>query len=219
MTKSEAEIDQYMSEKVTPVLERLVAHLIHRKPEDPIPYMLHYLEKKKGIATKPLNNDERIELTKLQMEVEKLRQTVKDMEDEEKQGEGEDYDDEDEYGSDGHPPSSDEGEDEEDDFVDEIPQQLEQKFPKFRQSVSAEAFGQFNKKVEFQPRVIEKDEETKEKIRERLNESFMFASLDDKDLKIVINAMEEKKYDQGDVIIKQGDDGDELFLVGEGKLD
>jgi len=74
-------------------------------------------------------------------------------------------------------------------------------------------------KAEFKARVIQKDTETKEKIKARLNESFMFANLDDKELKIVIDAMEVKNFDQGDVIIKQKDDGDELFLVGEGKLD
>jgi hypothetical protein len=34
-----------------------------------------------------------------------------------------------------------------------------------RQGVSAEVYGQFNKKGDFQPRVVEKSEETKDKLR------------------------------------------------------
>ena len=43
---AEQDVDKYMIEKVSPTLERLVAHLIHNKPDDPLPYMVHYLEKK-----------------------------------------------------------------------------------------------------------------------------------------------------------------------------
>lgn len=220
---SEEEIDKYMMEKVSPVLERLVAHLIHKKPDDPVPYMMHYLEKKKGIATAPLSHQEKVELTLLQIESDKLKATLQKLEEmQNDNGEGEEDEDEEEKATKRTKEDDDRSEseaDDEDDFVDEIPQTLTQKFPKFRTSVSAEAFGVFNKKAEFKARVIQKDAETKEKIKARLNESFMFANLDDKELKIVIDAMEVKNFDQGDVIIKQKDDGDELFLVGEGKLD
>ena len=47
----------------------------------------------------------------------------------------------------------------------------------------------------------------------------MFANLDEKELKIVIDAMEVKNYKPKQVIIKQRDDGNEMFLIGEGKLD
>jgi hypothetical protein len=40
--------------------------------------------------------------------------------------------------------------------------------------VSAECFGKWNKKGDFVPPVIEKSEETKEKIKARLLKSFMF---------------------------------------------
>lgn len=96
---------------------------------------------------------------------------------------------------------------------------MKQKYPKFRSSVSAEAFGIFNKKTEFKPRVIAKDEKTQNQIKQRLLESFMFANLDEKEMNIVIGAMEVKVYKPDDIIIKQADDGAELFLVGEGKLD
>jgi cAMP-dependent protein kinase regulator len=47
----------------------------------------------------------------------------------------------------------------------------------------------------------------------------MFENLDDKDSAIVIDAMEEKKFKTGDRVIKEGDDGDELFVVESGSLE
>ena len=49
---------------------------------------------------------------------------------------------------------------------------------KGRTSVSAEAFGSWNKKSDFQAVVVQKNENTKDKIRERLSKSFLFNSLD-----------------------------------------
>lgn len=40
--------------------------------------------------------------------------------------------------------------------------------------MSAEAFGDYNKKSEFRARVIPKSEDTKQKILNRLNMAFMF---------------------------------------------
>jgi cAMP-dependent protein kinase regulator len=42
--------------------------------------------------------------------------------------------------------------------------------------------------------------------------------LNAKELEIVIGAMEEKKFAAGDVIIKQGDEGNNLFVVDTGSL-
>lgn len=47
----------------------------------------------------------------------------------------------------------------------------------------------------------------------------MFSGIDDADLKIVIDAMDQKKSPQGEVVIKEGDKGDVLYVVESGKLD
>lgn len=65
----------------------------------------------------------------------------------------------------------------------------------------------------------------------------MFSALDDKESEIIINAMEEKKFQfllilklfifikkkilkrKGDWVIKQGEDGENLFVVDSGELD
>ena len=87
-----------------------------------------------------------------------------------------------------------------------------------RQSVSAEAFGQFNKKEDFKPRVVQKSDQAKEAIMDKISKSFMFQGLDDSEKKIVVDAMEERKTFKSEVVIKEGDQGDCLFVVSTGTL-
>ena len=63
-----------------------------------------------------------------------------------------------------------------------------------RTSVSAEVYGNFNKKSEFKARKISKNEEQVKRVRERLGKAFMFQCLDEKESQIVIDAMEVKKF-------------------------
>ena len=63
------------------------------------------------------------------------------------------------------------------------------------------------------PKVVNKTQDQKRRIRERLSQAFMFKMLDESDKKIVVDAMEEKRYRKGDIVIKQGNDGDVLYLV------
>jgi len=58
----------------------------------------------------------------------------------------------------------------EDDYMDELPEKIDNKHKKGpRKSVSAEAFGDWNKKGEFIAKVVPKSDETKQKILTRLN--------------------------------------------------
>ena len=89
---------------------------------------------------------------------------------------------------------------------------------KQRAGVSAEVFGDYNKKKAFIPKVVPKGEETLTKLRKRLLESFMFSALDGDDLKIVIDAIEEMKFTSGDKIITEGDQGDCMYVLEQGSL-
>lgn len=111
---------------------------------------------------------------------------------------------------------------EEDDEVAEF-EHLEKKKAKgitkgARVSVSAESYGVFNQKRAYVPKVIEKSEEAKTRIRDRLSQAFMFAMLDEKEKNIVIGAMEECKFSEKDHVIDQGDDGEVLYVVDTGIL-
>ena len=46
----------------------------------------------------------------------------------------------------------------------------------------------------------------------------MFSALDDKEKEIVVNAMRERKTSKGECVIKEGEQGDELYVVESGTL-
>lgn len=82
-----------------------------------------------------------------------------------------------------------------------------------RASVCAEVFGAHNRREDYEPRVIEKSEEQKTRIRTRMSQAFMFSGLDSKETEIVVMAFEEKKFSAGDDVIVQGGDGDFFYVV------
>lgn len=85
-------------------------------------------------------------------------------------------------------------EDEEDDYVEDLQEIIAKKKNKGpRVSVSAEAYGMWNRKEDFKAKVIPKSEESKKAISEKLNKSFMFAALSESEKEIVIGAMQEIK--------------------------
>lgn len=165
--------------------------------------MVQYLEDSKGYGAKALSKKESEELAKLRKKYEALKEIAHESAEEDAK-----MSDEERSNSD------------DEDYIDDLPEVSKARMSgPARQSVSAEAFGLYHKKTDFNARVIDKSDSAKQKIRDRLLESFMFAHLDEKDLVIVIDAMEEKIFEEGSTVIKQGDDGAELFLVGDGLLE
>ena len=67
--------------------------------------------------------------------------------------------------------------------------------------------------------MVEKSEDQKKRIEKRLNNSFMFNTLENKDKKIIIDAMKEVKVLRGQNVISQNDNGDELYVVESGHLE
>merc|ERR1719399_1439660 len=88
-----------------------------------------------------------------------------------------------------------------------------------RTSVSAEAYGAWNKKMDFTPVVIPKTEEQKDRIKATLMKSWMFNKLDEDHMKVVINAMVEKVVPANTRVLNQGDDGDVMFVIEDGELE
>ena len=62
-----------------------------------------------------------------------------------------------------------------------------------RASVSAEAYGDYNKKGTFVVKVIKKTEQQTSLIEQKVMNSFLFNNLEEQELKSVISAMGEKK--------------------------
>ena len=103
--------------------------------------------------------------------------------------------------------------------IDEEMKKRQNKKKGNRTSVRAEVYGIHNIKKPFVPRVIPKTEEQIARIKDKCMQSFIFNSLEDKELKTVIDSFEEKKYTAGQSVITQGEEGDVLYLVDSGELD
>ena len=140
----------------------------------------------KGVHPSPINDNELNELRNLKKKVEYL----KDKLEEEK-----------EHAEEEHSASEDEDDDEE---VAEV-QPKKKNIKAQRAGVSAEVYGDWNKKGDFTPKVIQKSQETKDKLSQRLLQAFMFNALDEKEFAIVVDAIEEVKTKPGDLVIKEGD--------------
>lgn len=102
--------------------------------------------------------------------------------------------------------------------MDVLPDKLMNKHRGPRASVSAEAFGSWNQKGAFKAIVIPKSDEIKTALRKKLDMAFMFSALDETEKNVVIDAMSELKAVINDVIIKEGAEGDCLFIVDSGNL-
>eukprot|EP01119_Soliformovum_irregulare_P004304 TRINITY_DN15307_c0_g1_i1.p2 TRINITY_DN15307_c0_g1~~TRINITY_DN15307_c0_g1_i1.p2 ORF type:complete len:381 (+),score=92.78 TRINITY_DN15307_c0_g1_i1:36-1178(+) len=83
-----------------------------------------------------------------------------------------------------------------------------------RGGVSAEPIDQ---NAPFQSRIIPKSSEQRERLEGALKSHVMFISLDKEQKKEVYDAMEEVSYESEDVIIRQGDPGDNFYVVEEGE--
>lgn len=53
---------------------------------------------------------------------------------------------------------------------------------------------------------------------DKIQNAFMFSGLDEAEKQIVVDAMAEKNAVEGEVVIKEGDEGDSLYVVGSGTL-
>mmetsp|Transcript_4893 Transcript_4893/g.8730 ORF Transcript_4893/g.8730 Transcript_4893/m.8730 type:complete len:401 (+) Transcript_4893:72-1274(+) len=205
--KISEEKKKFILELLNPVLEEMVADCIHKMPKDPVPFMLEWLEQKKAHEEdRMLSAEEKQRLEEenknLGAQVGKVKGQVAEA---------------------GRMAVDDAGEDEEeeeDDVDDEPPPDFEKpQGNRARQSVSAEAYGEWNAKKAFVPPVIAKSDEQKDRLKNCLVKSFMFSNLEDNDLGIVIGAMTEVQMTAGLRAIKQGEDGDFLFVIESGKFE
>mmetsp|Transcript_18499 Transcript_18499/g.33382 ORF Transcript_18499/g.33382 Transcript_18499/m.33382 type:complete len:391 (-) Transcript_18499:2003-3175(-) len=179
---------EYIERSLNPILEEMVTSLLLKRPEDPIPAMLEWIHVQMGSRAP---HSDKAELIRLRQEVARIKAHQGGSEDE--------HSDEDE-----------------DDFIEDANPVRKATGP--RAAVSAEAYGEWNKKEDFKPRVIHKTPEQRARITERLTKSFMFSALEETEREIVINSMEERKVAAGLHVIRQGDDGNDLMLVDTGTL-
>jgi len=205
--KISEEKKKYIVDTLNPVLEEMVAECIHKMPNNPVPFMLEWLETKKvNEEDKQLTTEEKERLGQenraLREEVSKVKSQMQEAA---------------KLAADGQ---EDEEEEEEDDDDDEPPPDFEKNFKSgVRQSVSAEAYGEWNTKKAFVAPIIQKSDEQKDRLKQVLSSSFLFSSLEDNDFGIIIGAMKEKNVKNKERVIEQGDTGDFLFVIESGTFD
>ena len=114
-------------------------------------------------------------------------------------------------------PADSDSDDGADDGPDEPPPPPPQR--KQRQSVSAEAYGAFNERKAYVPKVIAKDEAQTSRLQEVLQACWMFKHHTPENMKIILDAMQEKKVEAGTRLIQEGDEGEVMWVIEDGELD
>jgi len=215
----------YIQEKVNPILEALVTAVLLERPDDPAFFMLKWLCEQ----TKSLDGQDRAggspaeEIEALRAELKRLKDQKSELEvlagsqeekpklpsprKSDKLTKAEDDEDDDE---------DDDDDDEDSEMVLPDPSKIN-RGP--RQSVSAEAYGQWNKKGDFVAPVYEKTPAQMARIAKCLEPSFLFSALDAQEMNTVTLAFKEKTVELDQLIINQGDDGESMFLIEEGSVD
>lgn len=172
--------------------------------------MIQFLQKEGGYTSTGLTNEEKREL-------ETLRANIKEYRVKEKHEKGPVID---EYSSEENQSDNDnsDGDNDIDERLDNNDYTKKKMSLLPRPAVSAEVYGEYLKKEDFVPRDILKTDDQMKRIKTRIINSFIFSNLEQKEIEIVIGAMEERKYEAKDTIINQGDSGNVLFVLEEGNL-
>ena len=129
------------------LLVNMVRQLLTERPSDPVPFIYSFMkETQQGVANpRGVTNNEVSQIKNLRKKVEFLKSQLKD-------------DDEDE-----HTPTESDDEASEEEVKPKKGQNR-----KARGGVSAEVYGEHNRKGDFKAKVIQKSEQTKQKLRARL---------------------------------------------------
>ena len=199
---------KYMDEKVQHYLKPLMVDILKNRPTNVLNYITEWCRtkgaqiQKNAHPEKPVHEDhfhaEKVAKEEIRKSIQEIQEKIP------------------------HelPSSEDEGGE---DIIDETEEEEQKRLTarlsnnKKKLAISAEA--DKTDGAEFNPPVVEKSEEQSQKIREVLKMNFMFANLDENDQEILIKAMNIRNYEAGEQVIKQGDDGAELFVVGSGALE
>jgi cAMP-dependent protein kinase regulator len=221
----------YITEKVNPILEALVTAVLLERPEDPSFFMLKWLcEQTKSLEGGNSQSTTAEEIETIRTELNRLKERKAQLlalkhggpveastGSKDKASEGQDNKSSKSTKADDDDEEEEEEEDDDDapDFMPEPPKMNRGQ----RQSVSAEAYGDWNKKGEFKAPVYDKDDGTITRIRACLPESFLFSALEEEEMKTVILALKERKLEANSRIINAGDDGDSMFIIEDGTVD
>jgi len=190
----QAELQEYLNSKnINNLFIQIVESLLIEKPDNPIAFIVEYLQKKYPEQTSSSSRagggvDSNA----------KRRQSI----------ENEDFSDTE---------SESEGEDELGEMNQVAPAPVVERGTR-RISVSAESVDPAKMSKE-NVKVVPKSDAEAARIMEILRDSLLFRHLDEAQLTTVKDAMFEVNHNTGDMIIKQGDDGDNFYVIDTGSVD
>lgn len=185
--------EEYINSKINVVFQPMISQMVLSQPKDPIKYMIDWLLKFSGEKQN----------TNLKSELNFLRKINSSK-----------------ANSDNSSESSSDKDDSNDEFDFDI-LKLRNKLisKKTRSSVSAEVYGIFNPEKIISTIPRNNNIKNKEEIKEILKQNFLLSSLSEKDFEFVINAMEIVNYKQNETVIKEGDEGNNFYVVQSGILE
>mmetsp|Transcript_61346 Transcript_61346/g.146123 ORF Transcript_61346/g.146123 Transcript_61346/m.146123 type:complete len:408 (+) Transcript_61346:94-1317(+) len=198
----------YILNTLDPILEEMVSDVLTEMPKVPLDFMINWLRKRSGTTGKERKSVKEKNAA-LKQELNAMTSFVSEAGTGIQRPETADHDEEEE-------------EEDDDDDCDELPPDFikpESQKGVARQSVSAEAYGQWNQKKAFTPPCYTKSEEQKERLSQTLLKSFMFQSLEPADMNTITNALVEKTFAAGEKVITEGENGNYLFVIESGSLD
>lgn len=88
-----------------------------------------------------------------------------------------------------------------------------------RGSVSEEAYGQFNERKAYVPKVVAKSEEQKQRLMNVMESCWMFKSHTPENKRVIVDALEERIIEAGVRCVQQGDEGQVMWVIEEGVLE
>lgn len=74
-----------------------------------------------------------------------------------------------------------------------------------------------SKKTAFVPIVFKKDDETTNKIKNKLLNSYLFSGISEADIKAIADSMKVVNVKEGSFIVRQGDSGNDMYVVESGR--
>jgi len=89
--------------------------------------------------------------------------------------------------------------------------------PNIKKSNRIAISGESYSNTSFIPKCIQKSEEQRIRIKQKMT-SFLFSSLNEAEIKVIVDAMDEISYKPNEYVIKQGDPGNCLYVVESGRL-
>mmetsp|Transcript_36740 Transcript_36740/g.59358 ORF Transcript_36740/g.59358 Transcript_36740/m.59358 type:complete len:402 (+) Transcript_36740:90-1295(+) len=197
---TEEELHSYLQRKgVKRLLEDLLEDILQQKPEEPIKHIYNYIRQKyPSSLTSP-------DVDQLAGELEQLLSRNAPVD---------------------YPLDDDEDPQDQDDSASEPelppPPPVEVARPagrNRRKSISAEPVNPDDLKSIYVPKVYPKNLEEKRRLIEVISHNILFAGLDQQQKGIILDAMFEVNKEPGEVIIRQGDEGDNFYVVDTGECE